>query len=150
VLVKSVYCKFKDYLLVGQLYRRYPQLHVYAYGVLPCVDAVTADACASFITSVIYNDEFSSRLSVAAIMRLRVAALQALAADANTDSALLTKLTNQLFREGHRNESEKTVHTIQQEIVGQSRTNSSKGEGSAGEQNENPAREHVQWQRRKR
>jgi ribosomal protein S7 len=99
---------------------------------------------------VIYNDEFSSRLSVAAIMRLRVAALQALAADANTDSALLTKLTNQLFREGHRNESEETVHTIQQEIEGQSQTNSSKGEGSAGEQNENPAREHVQWQRRKR
>ncbi len=100
--------------------------------------------------SVIYNDEFSSRLSVAAIMRLRVAALRALAADANTDSALLTKLTNQLFREGHRNESEKTIHTIQQEIVGQSQNNSSKGEDSAGEQHENPAREHVQWQRRKR
>ncbi|CAM6029646.1 unnamed protein product [Sphagnum balticum] len=92
-----------------RLYRRYPQLHVYAYGVLPCVDAITADACASFITSVIYNDEFSSRLSVAAIMRLRVAALQALAADANTDSALLTKLTNQLFREGHRNERRENI-----------------------------------------
>jgi hypothetical protein len=44
----------KKYGMVGdgcwQLYKRYPELHVYAYGVLPCVDAVTADACASFVT----------------------------------------------------------------------------------------------------
>ncbi|OAE30425.1 hypothetical protein AXG93_3483s1170 [Marchantia polymorpha subsp. ruderalis] len=80
-----------------RLANRYPSLHVYTFGVLPCVDLVTAEACSSFTTSIIYNDEFSSRLSVAAIMRLRAAALQALATDANTDSALVTKLTKRLF-----------------------------------------------------
>jgi hypothetical protein len=33
-----------------QLRGRYPKLHVYAYGVLPCIDAVTAEACKSFVT----------------------------------------------------------------------------------------------------
>ncbi|KAL2613069.1 hypothetical protein R1flu_024761 [Riccia fluitans] len=80
-----------------RLANRFPSLHVYTFGVLPCVDLVTAEACSSFITSIIYNDEFSSRLSVAAIMRLRAAALQALATDASTDSALVMKLTKRLF-----------------------------------------------------
>jgi hypothetical protein len=34
------------------LHKRYSNLHVYAYGVLPCVDAVVADACSSFVTSI--------------------------------------------------------------------------------------------------
>ena len=33
-----------------QLYKRYPDLHVYAFGVLPCLDFNTAEACESFIT----------------------------------------------------------------------------------------------------
>lgn len=33
-----------------QLYKRYPDLHVYAFGVLPCLDFATAEACESFIT----------------------------------------------------------------------------------------------------
>lgn len=34
----------------GQLYRRYKNLHVYAYGPLPCVDSVVANACSEFVT----------------------------------------------------------------------------------------------------
>ncbi|CAK9880988.1 unnamed protein product [Sphagnum jensenii] len=63
---------------------RYPKLHVYAFGVLPCIDAVTAEACESFVTSVVYNDEFSSRLSVASMVRLRTNALNALASDSSS------------------------------------------------------------------
>ncbi|KAH9325410.1 hypothetical protein KI387_005588, partial [Taxus chinensis] len=80
------------------MYGQYPKLHVYAYGVLPCVDAVVADACSGFVTSIIYNDEFSSRLSVTSILRLRTAALAALAADSSTDSAMISKLTRRLLR----------------------------------------------------
>lgn len=79
------------------LHKRYSNLHVYAYGVLPCVDAVVADACSSFVTSIIYNDEFSSRLSVTSILRLRAAALAALAADSSTDSAMISKLARRLL-----------------------------------------------------
>ncbi|XP_057851493.2 uncharacterized protein LOC131061694 isoform X1 [Cryptomeria japonica] len=80
------------------MYGRYPNMHVYAYGVLPCVDAVIADACSGFVTSIIYNDEFSSRLSITSILRLRAAALAALAADSSTDSAIISKLTRRLLR----------------------------------------------------
>lgn len=69
------------------MYKRYPDLRVYTYGVLPCVDSITADACASFVTSVIYNDEFSSRLSVASIMRLRAAALRALSSNSESSNS---------------------------------------------------------------
>lgn len=79
------------------LHKRYSNLHVYTYGVLPCVDAVVADACSSFVTSIIYNDEFSSRLSVTSILRLRAAALAALAADSSTDSAMTSKLARRLL-----------------------------------------------------
>uniref|UniRef100_A0A0D6QZ81 Uncharacterized protein n=1 Tax=Araucaria cunninghamii TaxID=56994 RepID=A0A0D6QZ81_ARACU len=80
------------------LYKRYPNLHVYAYGVLPCVDAVVADACSGFVTSIIYNDEFSARLSVSSVLRLRAAALAALAADSSADSAMISKLARRLLR----------------------------------------------------
>eukprot|EP00253_Pinus_taeda_P027450 PITA_27450 len=80
-----------------QLHKRYSNLHVYAYGVLPCVDAVVADACSSFVTSIIYNDEFSARLSATSILRLRAAALGALAADSSTDSAVISKLARRLL-----------------------------------------------------
>lgn len=38
-------------LIIQQLYRRYPNLHVYAYGTLPCVDFVVAEACSDFVTT---------------------------------------------------------------------------------------------------
>ncbi|KAJ6956297.1 hypothetical protein NC652_007398 [Populus alba x Populus x berolinensis] len=36
---------------VCQLYKLYPTLHVYAYGPLPCVELVIAEACSEFVTS---------------------------------------------------------------------------------------------------
>lgn len=41
-----------------QLRGRYPKLHVYTFGVLPCIDAVTAEACKSFVTR--YKSFFDS------------------------------------------------------------------------------------------
>nr|KJB27929.1 hypothetical protein B456_005G017800 [Gossypium raimondii] len=38
-------------LLGIRLYGKFPNLHVYSYGPLPCVDLVVADACSDFITS---------------------------------------------------------------------------------------------------
>lgn len=61
-----------------RLYRRYPKLRVYAFGVLPCVDIDIAEACQDFVTSVVNHDEFSSRLSVTSLKRLRTNALRAL------------------------------------------------------------------------
>ncbi|CAM6120436.1 unnamed protein product [Calypogeia fissa] len=89
-----------------RLASRFPNIHVYAFGVLPCIDLVTAESCSTFVTSIIYNDEFSSRLSVAAVMRLRAAALRALATDSNTDSALVSKLTRRLFKTKSQSDSE--------------------------------------------
>ncbi|CDP19311.1 unnamed protein product [Coffea canephora] len=73
-----------------RLYRRYPKLHVYAYGPLPCLDLNAADACSNFVTSVILNNEFSARLSVASIMRLRAAAIDALSQDSIARSAIVS------------------------------------------------------------
>ncbi|GBG68218.1 hypothetical protein CBR_g2768 [Chara braunii] len=69
---------------------RFPNVHVYAYGVLPCLDLETAEACRGFVTSIVYNDEFSCRLSLASIMRLRTAALRAVAPDPSSSSALVS------------------------------------------------------------
>lgn len=84
-------------LLGIRLYSRYPNLHVYSYGSLPCVDPIIAEACSDFVTSIVYRYEFSSRLSVNSIMRLRAAAISALSQDSSADSALIYKLTQQIF-----------------------------------------------------
>ncbi|KAI0528926.1 hypothetical protein KFK09_001470 [Dendrobium nobile] len=84
-------------LLGLRLKGRYPNLHVYAYGTLPCVDSVIAEACSDFVTTIVYNDEFSSRLSVNSILRLRAAAIQALSADASANSAVITKLAQKIL-----------------------------------------------------
>ncbi|ONI29108.1 hypothetical protein PRUPE_1G181900 [Prunus persica] len=79
--------------LIGlRLYHRYPNLHVYTYGALPCVDSVVANACSEFVTSIVYNNEFSSRLSVGSIMRLRAAAITAMSQDSETDTAMILRL----------------------------------------------------------
>ncbi|XP_071706429.1 uncharacterized protein [Rutidosis leptorrhynchoides] len=80
-----------------KLYGRYPRLHVYSYGPLPCVDSVLANACSGFVTSLVYDDEFSSRLSVASIMRLQTAAMLALSNDADADSAIMHKLARRFL-----------------------------------------------------
>lgn len=77
-------------------------------------------------------------------MRLRAAALRAIAADANTDTALLTKITRSLFGDT----GQSTSSNIQREHSGHSRGGSIREEAS--EQGDNPAREHALQQRSKR
>lgn len=79
-------------LLGIRLYRQYPSLHVYAYGPLPCVDLVTAEACSDFVTSIIHDNEFSSRLSVGSILRLRAATIMALSQHSKPDTTLIFRL----------------------------------------------------------
>ncbi|KAJ1382415.1 Fungal lipase-like domain [Sesbania bispinosa] len=84
-------------LLGLQLYNRYPNLHVYAYGPLPCVDFVVANACSEFVTSIIFGNEFSSRLSIGSIMRLRAAAITSLSQDPKADSAMIFRLARRFL-----------------------------------------------------
>ncbi|XP_064985161.1 uncharacterized protein LOC103968432 isoform X2 [Musa acuminata AAA Group] len=84
-------------LLGLRLYRWYPNLHVYAYGTLPCVDFVIAEACTDFVTTIVYNDEFSARLSVNSILRLRSAATNALSDDSLADSAIIQKFARRIL-----------------------------------------------------
>lgn len=42
------YCLHSSLLM--QLLRQYPNLHVYAYGPLPCLDFIAAEACSNFVT----------------------------------------------------------------------------------------------------
>ncbi|THU53369.1 hypothetical protein C4D60_Mb10t13680 [Musa balbisiana] len=80
-----------------RLYRWFPNLHVYAYGTLPCVDFVIAEACTDFVTTIVYNDEFSARLSVNSILRLRSAAINALSDDSFADSAIIQKFARRIL-----------------------------------------------------
>ncbi|MCO5583524.1 hypothetical protein L7F22_037435 [Adiantum nelumboides] len=80
-----------------RFYARYPGVHAYGYGVLPCVDASVADACSDFVTSIVYNDEFSSRLSISSIKRLRIAAVSALASEPSFDFGIVTKLARRIL-----------------------------------------------------
>ncbi|KAK1295538.1 hypothetical protein QJS10_CPA16g00173 [Acorus calamus] len=98
-------------LLGIRLYRRYPNLHVYSYGTLPCVDPVVAEACSDFVTSIIYNDEFSARLSISSILRLRAAAIKALSDESSTDSALISKLARRILQVNRHQVSSGADHT---------------------------------------
>ncbi|XP_061360195.1 uncharacterized protein LOC133304209 isoform X2 [Gastrolobium bilobum] len=84
-------------LLGLKLYNRYPNLHVYSYGPLPCLDLVVANACSEFVTSIIFGNEFSSRLSIGSIMRLRAAAITSLSQDPKADSAMILRLARQFL-----------------------------------------------------
>ncbi|KAK0607670.1 hypothetical protein LWI29_018442 [Acer saccharum] len=84
-------------LLGLRLYGRFPNLHVYTYGPLPCVDSVVANACTEFVTSIVYNNEFSARLSVGSILRLRASALMALSNNTKTETALIFRLARQFL-----------------------------------------------------
>lgn len=79
------------------LFGRYPDVHVYAYGPLPCVDSVIAEACSHFVTTIIHNDEFSSRLSINSILRLRSAAINALSDNSPADTAMIQKLARRIL-----------------------------------------------------
>nr|XP_023928217.1 sn1-specific diacylglycerol lipase beta isoform X4 [Quercus suber]XP_023928218.1 sn1-specific diacylglycerol lipase beta isoform X4 [Quercus suber]XP_023928219.1 sn1-specific diacylglycerol lipase beta isoform X4 [Quercus suber] len=84
-------------LLGIKLYSRYPNLHVYAYGPLPCVDSVVANACSDFVTSTVCNNEFSARLSIGSILRLRAAAITVLSQDNKTDTAMIFQLARRFL-----------------------------------------------------
>ncbi|XP_024027107.1 sn1-specific diacylglycerol lipase beta isoform X1 [Morus notabilis] len=84
-------------LLGIRLYRKYPNLHVYAFGPLPCVDSIVAEACSQFVTSIVLNNEFSSRLSVGSILRLRAAAITALSQDSTADTAMIFRLARRFL-----------------------------------------------------
>ncbi|KAJ0977010.1 hypothetical protein J5N97_012484 [Dioscorea zingiberensis] len=91
-------------LLGLRLYRRYPNLHVYAYGTLPCLDFIVAEACSDFVTTIVYNDEFSARLSINSILRLRSAAITALSDSSLADKAIIFKLARKfLANKNHEN-----------------------------------------------
>ncbi|MQM09734.1 hypothetical protein Taro_042615 [Colocasia esculenta] len=80
-----------------RLYGRYPDVHVYSYGPPPCVDKIMAEACSDFVTSIVYNDEFSARLSVNSIIRLRAAAMTALSDNSSADSAMIYKIVRRIL-----------------------------------------------------
>ncbi|KAL5213670.1 hypothetical protein ABZP36_002822 [Zizania latifolia] len=79
------------------LFGRYPDVHVYAYGPLPCVDFVIAEACSQFVTTIVCNDEFSSRLSINSILRLRSAAISSLSDNSPADTAMIQKLARRIL-----------------------------------------------------
>ncbi|XP_039773321.1 diacylglycerol lipase-beta-like isoform X2 [Panicum virgatum] len=79
------------------LFGKYPDVHVYAYGPLPCVDFIIAEACSHFVTSIICNYEFSSRLSINSILRLRSAAISALSDNSPADTAMIQKLARRIL-----------------------------------------------------
>ncbi|XP_022641580.1 uncharacterized protein LOC106771987 isoform X3 [Vigna radiata var. radiata] len=111
-------------LLGLQLYNRYPNLHVYSYGPLPCLDLVVAKACSEFVTSIIFGNEFSSRLSVGSVMRLRAAAITSLSQDPKADSAVIFRLARRFLylskyqrnNTNAENESELQSGTIKDDI----------------------------------
>ncbi|GAY48894.1 hypothetical protein CUMW_115130 [Citrus unshiu] len=84
-------------LLGLRLYGRFPNLHVYAYGPLPCIDSVVANACTEFVTSIVYDNEFSARLSVRSIMRLRAAAIMSLSQDTTADATMIFRLARRFL-----------------------------------------------------
>ncbi|XP_007033999.2 PREDICTED: sn1-specific diacylglycerol lipase beta isoform X1 [Theobroma cacao] len=84
-------------LLGIRLYQQFPNLHVYSYGPLPCIDSVVSDACSDFVTSIVHGNEFSARLSVGSILRLRAAAITALSENTKTNTALIFRLAHQFL-----------------------------------------------------
>ncbi|XP_010522217.1 PREDICTED: sn1-specific diacylglycerol lipase beta isoform X2 [Tarenaya hassleriana] len=95
-------------LLGIRLRRRFPNLHVYAFGPLPSVDSSVADTCSDFVTSIVLDNEFSSRLSVGSILRLQAASIKALAQDPKADTALIFRLARRfLYVSNHQRDGAK-------------------------------------------
>ncbi|KAL6903599.1 hypothetical protein ACP4OV_004412 [Aristida adscensionis] len=82
---------------VNDAFCKYPDVHVYAYGPLPCVDLVIAEACSHFVTTIVCNHEFSARLSINSILRLRSAAISALSDNSPADAAMIQKLARRIL-----------------------------------------------------
>nr|CAD1837117.1 unnamed protein product [Ananas comosus var. bracteatus] len=60
-----------------------------------------------FFVSIIYNDEYSARLSVSSILRLRSAAITALSDDSSADSAMIRKLARRILHVNKYHENER-------------------------------------------
>ncbi|XP_028759554.1 uncharacterized protein LOC114741716 isoform X2 [Neltuma alba] len=84
-------------LLGIRLYHLYPNLRVYAYGPLPCVDLAVANACSGFVTSIIFGNEFSSCLSIGSVLRLRAAAITSLSEYPRADADTIFQLARQFL-----------------------------------------------------
>ncbi|KAL0865442.1 hypothetical protein Bca101_044560 [Brassica carinata] len=82
---------------LGGAIASFPNLYVYAYGPLPCVDQDVAEACSEFVTSIVLDNEFSSRLSYGSIRRLQVAAIKVLSQDPKADTALIFRLARRFL-----------------------------------------------------
>ncbi|KAL9397603.1 hypothetical protein Peur_011856 [Populus x canadensis] len=67
------------------------------YSLLIVGHSLGAEACSEFVTSTVHNNEFSTRLSVESLLRLRAAAIVALARDSKADKALICRLACQFL-----------------------------------------------------
>ncbi|KAH0876719.1 hypothetical protein HID58_064113 [Brassica napus] len=95
---------------------RFPNLYVYAYGPLPCVDQDVAEACSEFVTSIVLDNEFSSRLSYGSIRRLQVAAIKVLSQDPKADTALIFRLARRFLSASKRHRQ----HDVEEQTTGES------------------------------
>ncbi|KAK4266539.1 hypothetical protein QN277_027439 [Acacia crassicarpa] len=84
-------------LLGIRLYHLFPNLRVYAYGPLPCVDSVVAHACSEFVTSIIFGNEFSACLSIGSVLRLRAATIASLSEYPRADADTILQLARQFL-----------------------------------------------------
>ncbi|KAF2546236.1 hypothetical protein F2Q70_00019485 [Brassica cretica] len=102
-------------LLGIRLRCRFPNLYVYAYGPLPCVDQDVAEACSEFVTSIVLDNEFSSRLSYGSIRRLQVAAIKVLSQDPKADTALIFRLARRFLSASKRHRQ----HDVEEQTTGE-------------------------------
>ncbi|CAH2038815.1 unnamed protein product [Thlaspi arvense] len=104
-------------LLGIRLRCRFPNLYVYAYGPLPCVDSDVADACSEFVTSIVLDNEFSSRLSYGSIRRLQVAAIKVLSQDPKADTALIFRLARRFLSASKRQQRQNVIEESSGEAI---------------------------------
>ncbi|KAL2563684.1 hypothetical protein AAZV13_20G205200 [Glycine max] len=101
---------------------------------------VVANACSEFVTSIIFGNEFSSRLSIGSIMRLRAAAITSLSQDPKADSAMIFKLAHRFLdvskyqRNKSKAEDESEYHSgaIQEDLNHQIRRSQCETDNKAG------------------
>ncbi|KAL0812587.1 hypothetical protein Bca101_069030 [Brassica carinata] len=101
---------------LGGAIASFPNLYVYAYGPLPCVDQDVAEACSEFVTSIVLDNEFSSRLSYGSIRRLQVAAIKVLSQDPKADTALIFRLARRFLSASKRHRQ----HDVEEQTTGES------------------------------
>eukprot|EP00898_Chlorokybus_atmophyticus_P002191 jgi/Chlat1/2973/Chrsp2S04701 len=83
-------------LLAIRLRQRFPYIKAYGFNPVPVLDAETAAACAPFITSVAYNDDIVSRLSVMSVRLRRISAVGLQEEGLHKEGCLRISLLHQL------------------------------------------------------